>query len=115
MMALLDLAPQERPTGVIAFNDVSPWVLCTQRAHGDCACRMTCPHRRGRYLCCRPRHPPLTTISQPKYRMGALAVQTLRRMSQGQIDTATAAPAGESADCPRVHRPAPQNGLTDKT
>ena len=36
-------------------------------------------------------YPPLTTISQPKYHMGKLAVQTLRRMSENQ--------SGMSSNC----------------
>jgi DNA-binding LacI/PurR family transcriptional regulator len=56
-------------------------------------------------------HPPLTTISQPKYRMGALAVQTLRRMKLGEIETASSCTVLESPLIVRESTgPAPHNG-----
>lgn len=86
MRVLLDLPEHERPTAVIAFNDIiAVGALHAIRSYG-----LRVPQDisvigvdditlAGHTL------PPLTTISQPKYHMGKLAVQTLRRMREGRI------------------------------
>lgn len=86
MRMLLELPTQERPTAVIAFNDIiAIGALHAIHSYGlrvpedisvigvdDIALAGHC-------------HPPLTTINQPKYHMGKLAVQTLCRMREGRM------------------------------
>ncbi len=85
MSALLTLPPSERPTGVVAYNDVMALgALHAVRAH-----HLRVPEDISiigfdDIAMAAHANPPLTTISQPKYRMGRLAMQTLRRMIQGQ-------------------------------
>jgi LacI family transcriptional regulator len=112
MLALLDLAPDERPTGVIAFNDViALGALHAARTRG-----LRVPHDLSvigvdDIFAAAHAHPPLTTVSQPKYRMGALAVQTLRQMSRGQMDTLSSCTVLESPLIVRESTgPAPHNG-----
>ncbi len=84
MSALLALPAANRPTAVIAYNDVMALgVLHAIRAH-----RLRVPDDISvvgvdDIAMAAHANPPLTTISQPKYRMGRLAMQTLRRMLQG--------------------------------
>ena len=86
MSALLALPSAERPTAVIAYNDMMALgVLHAVRAH-----RLRVPEDisvvgTDDVAIAAHANPPLTTISQPKYRMGRLAMQTLRRMIQGQL------------------------------
>ena len=85
MRALLDLPSPERPTGIIAFNDgIAVGALHAVRIRGlrvpqDISIVGVDDISFAAYTC-----PPLTTIGQPKYQMGKLAVQTLQRMSEGQ-------------------------------
>ena len=86
MRALLDLPAGERPTAVIAFNDI----IALGALHAVCAHGLRVPQDISiigidDIAIAAHAHPPLTTIGQPKYRMGKLAVQTLRRMSEGKI------------------------------
>ncbi len=85
MSALLTLPPSERPTAVAVYNDVMALgALHAVRAH-----HLRVPEDISLVgfddiAMAAHSNPPLTTISQPKYRMGRLAMQTLRRMIQGQ-------------------------------
>jgi DNA-binding LacI/PurR family transcriptional regulator len=86
MRALLDLPVDERPTAAIAFNDI----IALGALHAVCAYGLRVPQDISiigidDIAIAAHAHPPLTTIGQPKYRMGKLAVQTLRRMSEGRI------------------------------
>lgn len=84
MSALLTLAPDARPTAVIAYNDIMALgVLHAIRAH-----RLRVPEDisvigMDDISMAAHTNPPLTTIAQPKYRIGRLAMQILRRMIQG--------------------------------
>ena len=85
MSAVLALPFKERPTAVLAYNDIMALgILHAIRAHhlrvpedisvvGVDDIAMT-THT----------NPPLTTIAQPKYRMGRLAMQILERVMHGQ-------------------------------
>ena len=86
MRALLDLPCNERPTAVIAFNDIiALGALHAVRAHGLRVPQDISIIGIDDIAIAAHAHPPLTTIGQPKYRMGKLAVQTLRRMIEGRI------------------------------
>jgi LacI family transcriptional regulator len=86
MRVLLDLPEDERPTAVIAFNDIiAVGVLHAVRDHGLRVPQDISVIGVDDIALAAHTYPPLTTISQPKYHMGKLAVQTLRRMSEGRI------------------------------
>jgi DNA-binding LacI/PurR family transcriptional regulator len=86
MRVLLDLPISERPTAVIAFNDiVAVGALHAVRAHGLCVPQDISIVGVDDIAIAAHAYPPLTTIGQPKYRMGKSAVQTLRRMCEGKI------------------------------
>jgi LacI family repressor for deo operon, udp, cdd, tsx, nupC, and nupG len=80
---LLALPPNERPTAILAFNDLfALGVMHSVRAHG-----LRVPEDVSVIGCddipmAAYAYPPLTTISQPKYRIGQLAVFTLLKMQQ---------------------------------
>jgi len=80
---LLALPPKERPTAILAFNDLfALGVMHSVRAHG-----LRVPEDVSVIGCddipmAAYAYPPLTTISQPKYRIGKLAVSTLLKMQQ---------------------------------
>jgi DNA-binding LacI/PurR family transcriptional regulator len=80
---LLALPPNERPTAILAFNDLfALGVMHSVRAHG-----LRVPEDVSVIGCddipmAAYSYPPLTTISQPKYRIGQLAVSTLLKMQQ---------------------------------
>ncbi len=85
MSALLTLPPTERPTAVIAYNDV----MALGALHAIRAHHMRVPEDISvigfdDIAMAAHTNPPLTTIAPPKHRMGRLAMQTLRRMIQGQ-------------------------------
>lgn len=86
MRVLLDLPSENRPTAVIAFNDIiAVGALHAVRAHGlrvpqDISIIGVDDISIAAHV-----YPPLTTIGQPKYRMGKLAVQTLRLMCEGKM------------------------------
>jgi DNA-binding LacI/PurR family transcriptional regulator len=84
MSALLALPPAQRPTAVIAYNDVMALgVLHAIRAHHLRVPEDISVIGVDDIAMAAHANPPLTTIAQPKYRMGRLAMQTLRRMLQG--------------------------------
>jgi DNA-binding LacI/PurR family transcriptional regulator len=78
---LLDLPLSERPTAILAFNDLfALGVMHAARAHGlrvaeDISVIGCDDIPMAAYA-----YPPLTTISLPKYRIGKLAVSTLLKM-----------------------------------
>ncbi len=80
---LLALPLDERPTAILAFNDLfALGVMHSVRAHG-----LRVPEDVSVIGCddvpmAAYSYPPLTTISQPKYRIGKLAVSTLLKMQQ---------------------------------
>jgi DNA-binding LacI/PurR family transcriptional regulator len=80
---LLALPPKERPTAILAFNDLfALGVMHSVRAHG-----LRVPEDVSVIGCddipmAAYSYPPLTTISQPKYRIGKLAVSTLLKMQE---------------------------------
>lgn len=84
MSSLLAHAPLDRPTAVIVYNDIMAFgVLRAVRAH-----RLRVPEDISvvgfdDIAMAAHADPPLTTIAQPKYRMGRLAMQLLRRVIQG--------------------------------
>ena len=85
MSALLSLPPAERPTAVIVYNDI----MALGALHAARAQRQRVPEDISvvgfdDIEMAAHANPPLTTIAQPKYRMGRLAMQLLRRMIQGQ-------------------------------
>ncbi len=110
MRVLLDLPPADRPTAVIAFNDI----IAVGALHAVRACGLRVPEDISiigvdDISIAAHVNPPLTTVGQPKYRMGRLAVQTLRQMRDAKM------PAGNSCtllESPLIVRessgPAPQ-------
>lgn len=84
---LLELPPDERPTAVLSFNDLfALGVMHAARAHD-----LRVPEDISVIGCddvpmAAYANPPLTTISQPKYRIGKLAVSTLFKMCQDPTD-----------------------------
>lgn len=85
MSALLALAPNERPTAVIAYNDM----MALGALHAIRTHRLRVPEDisvvgTDDIAIAAHANPPLTTISQPKYRMGRMAMQMLQRMIQGR-------------------------------
>lgn len=85
MSALLALAPRDRPTAVIAYNDMMALgVLHAIRAHHLRVPEDISVIGTDDIAIAAHANPPLTTISQPKYRMGRMAVQVLQRMIQGR-------------------------------
>ncbi len=86
MRVLLDLPPDHRPTAVLAFNDI----IAVGALHAVRACGLRVPQDISiigvdDISIAAHVDPPLTTIGQPKYRMGKLAVQTLRQMQEGKM------------------------------
>lgn len=85
MSALLALPPADRPTAVIAYNDI----LALGALHAIRTHRLRVPEDISvvgfdDIAMVAHANPPLTTIAQPKYHMGKLAMQMLRQMIQGQ-------------------------------
>lgn len=81
MSALLALPERERPTAVIAYNDI----MALGALHAIRTHRLRVPEHISVVGCdgiamAAHANPPLTTIDQPKYRMGQLAMQILRQM-----------------------------------
>jgi len=80
MSGLLSLAETERPTAVIAYNDLmAVGALNAIRSHG-----LRVPHDISvigfdDITIASHTNPPLTTIYQPKYHMGQLAIRLLRQ------------------------------------
>lgn len=85
MSALLALAPQDRPTAVIAYNDMMALgALQAVRAHKLCVPDDVSIVGFDDITMAAHAYPPLTTISQPKYKMGRVAMRILRELLQGQ-------------------------------
>ncbi len=85
MSSLLALPPADRPTAVIVYNDIMALgALHAARAHRQRVPEDISVIGFDDVAMAAHANPPLTTISQPKYRMGRLAMQLLRRMNQGQ-------------------------------
>lgn len=84
---LLALPPDERPTAILAFNDLfALGVMHAVRAHG-----LRVPEDISVIGCddvpmAAYAYPPLTTISMPKYRIGKLAISTLLQMCEDSPD-----------------------------
>ncbi|HCI79991.1 MAG TPA: hypothetical protein DHW02_09890 [Ktedonobacter sp.] len=83
--ALLTLPEDRRPTAIIAYNDIMAFgALHALRTHGlhvpDDISVVGCDGLLMAAHC----NPPLTTIDQPKYTMGRLAMQTLRQILNNQ-------------------------------
>ncbi len=97
MTMLMQLPVEERPTGVIAFNDVvALGALHAARAQGVRVPQDVSVIGVDDIFASAHSHPPLTTISQPKYRMGALAVQVLRQMGDPRTDMSSGCTVLES-------------------
>ena len=84
MSALLALAPAGRPTAVITYNDL----MALGALHAIRVHHLRVPEDISiigidDIAMAAHANPPLTTIAQPKYRMGRLAMQTMYRMLQG--------------------------------
>ncbi|HEX7588857.1 MAG TPA: LacI family DNA-binding transcriptional regulator [Anaerolineae bacterium] len=84
MSALLALSRAERPTAVIAYNDT----MALGVLHAIRANHLNVPDDisligMDDIVMAAHSNPPLTTIAQPKYRLGRLAMQILRRMMKG--------------------------------
>jgi DNA-binding LacI/PurR family transcriptional regulator len=85
---LLMLSPEERPTAILGFNDLfALGIMHAVRAHGlrvpDDISVIGCDDiPMAAYS-----FPPLTTISLPKYRIGKLAVSTIKQMCQDSPDS----------------------------
>lgn len=85
MSALLALPPHQRPTAVIAYNDLMALgALHASRTRGlrvpeDISVIGTDDIAMAAHA-----NPPLTTIGQPKHHLGRLAMKTLRRMLNGE-------------------------------
>ena len=84
MSALLALPPDKRPTAVIAYNDI----MALGVLHAIRVQHLRVPEDisvigTDDIAIAAHANPPLTTIAQPKYRMGRLAMQILRRMIEG--------------------------------
>lgn len=83
MHSLLQRPPEERPTAILAFNDV----VALGALHAARQCGLRIPQDMSMVgvddiFSSVYAHPPLTTIGQPKFRMGVLAVQRLRLMRE---------------------------------
>jgi DNA-binding LacI/PurR family transcriptional regulator len=85
MSSLLAPPVGDRPTAVIVYNDVMALgALHAARAHRQRVPEDISIIGFDDIAMAGHANPPLTTISQPKYRMGRLAMQLLHRMIQGQ-------------------------------
>jgi|WetSurMetagenome_2_1015567.scaffolds.fasta_scaffold49274_2 LacI family transcriptional regulator len=85
MSALLALPAAERPTAVVAYNDL----MALGALHAIRVHRLRVPEDISvigidDISMAAHTNPPLTTIAQPKYRMGRVAMRILRQMMQGQ-------------------------------
>lgn len=84
MSALLALPPDNRPTAVIAYNDLMAFgVLHAVRAHNRKVPEDISVIGIDNISMAAHANPPLTTLSPPKHRMGRMAMQILRSMIEG--------------------------------
>ena len=85
MSGLLDLAEKDRPTAIIAYNDLMAiGALHAIRLRGFRVPEDISVIGSDNISMAEHSNPPLTTIAPAKHRMGRLAMQTLRRMIEGQ-------------------------------
>ncbi len=85
MSALLTLPAADRPTGVIAYNDLMALgVLHAIRVHHLRAPEDVSVIGIDNISMAAHANPPLTTLAPPKERMGRMAMQILHRMIEGQ-------------------------------
>ncbi len=85
MSKLLALPISDRPTAVIAFNDI----MALGAMHAIRSHRLRVPEDISvvgfdDIAMASHANPPLTTVSQPRYQMGQLAMRMLRQMIQGE-------------------------------
>ena len=84
-MSALLFDPADRPTGVIAYNDVvALGALHAIRVHGLRVPEDISVVGFDNIAMAAHSNPPLTTVSVPKQRLGTLAMQMMRLMLQGQ-------------------------------
>jgi DNA-binding LacI/PurR family transcriptional regulator len=84
MSALLALPPANRPTAVIAYNDLMALgVLHAVRANHLCVPEDISVIGIDNISMAAHSNPPLTTLSPPKHRIGRMAMQMLQRMIDG--------------------------------
>ena len=86
MSGLLSQGPTARPTAVLAYNDV----MALGALHAIRAHHLRVPDDISvvgfdDIAMAAHTNPPLTTIAQPKYRLGRLAMQMLRQMLRGDV------------------------------
>jgi LacI family transcriptional regulator len=95
MSSLLALPSADRPSAVITYNDLLAFgALHALRSHG-----LSVPEDMSVVGCdgialAAHSNPPLTTIDQPKYKMGRLAMQTLSKLMEGSAADATTSGRG---------------------
>lgn len=82
---LMNMPPRQRPTAIIAFDDM----IAIGALHAAWASGLRVPEDVSVVGCddisaAAHTSPPLTTIAQPKYRIGQAAVQVLQRSLQGK-------------------------------
>lgn len=100
--SLLNLPSEERPTAIIAFNDL----IAVGVLHAVRTVELNVPDDISVvgfddiYLSLHT-NPPLTTISQPKYRMGQLAIQKIAAILNGNE---TGAEVFTPLECPLIVR-----------
>lgn len=86
MSALLAQPPAERPTAVIAYNDMMALgALEAIRTHQLRVPQDISVVGFDDIAIAAHANPPLTTVAQPKYKMGKLAVRTLLQMQRRQM------------------------------
>jgi DNA-binding LacI/PurR family transcriptional regulator len=85
MSALLAMPAADRPTAALAYNDMMAMgALHAIRAHHLRVPQDISLVGFDDIAMAAHTNPPLTTVDQPKYRMGKLAMQMLRQLMQGQ-------------------------------
>ena len=95
MSSLLALPIEDRPSAIITYNDLLAFgALHVLRTNG-----LSVPEDMSVIGCdgialAAHSNPPLTTIDQPKYKMGRLAMQTLSKLMDGDASAGAAASGG---------------------
>lgn len=113
MSALLALPPSDCPTAAIAYNDLMALgVLHAIRAHHLRVPEDISVVGTDNIEIAAHANPPLTTITQPKYQMGRMAMQVLRRMIQGHPPPEDGYTLMESALIVRESTAPANNGVT---
>jgi len=86
MSSLLELPEDERPTAVVAYNDLlAIGALRAVQAYSLRVPRDISVVGFDGIMMAEHSSPPLTTIDQPKYNLGKLAMRQLRQMIEGQL------------------------------